>query len=115
MADWNILIRTLETHSGPEKWHATVQAGGGVVIDRLLQRKLRRLAGRRPQSRNPRGASGLISENDLPERSRDIPRPNGGRDCAVSLPGLREGMRKLEPSVYTRVRSLIDVRFLSIT
>ena len=32
-ADWNILIRTMEAHSGPESWFATVQAGGGVVID----------------------------------------------------------------------------------
>jgi len=32
-ADWNILIRTMEAHSGPKLWHATVQAGGGVVID----------------------------------------------------------------------------------
>jgi anthranilate synthase/aminodeoxychorismate synthase-like glutamine amidotransferase len=32
-ADWNILIRTMEARSGPDNWHATVQAGGGVVID----------------------------------------------------------------------------------
>ncbi len=32
-ADWNILIRTMEAHSGPNSWYATVQAGGGVVID----------------------------------------------------------------------------------
>ena len=32
-ADWNILIRTMEARSGPESWYATVQAGGGVVID----------------------------------------------------------------------------------
>lgn len=32
-ADWNILIRTMEAHSGPIEWFATVQAGGGVVFD----------------------------------------------------------------------------------
>ena len=32
-ADWNILIRTMEARSGPDNWYATVQAGGGVVID----------------------------------------------------------------------------------
>ncbi len=32
-ADWNILIRTMEARSGPNSWHATIQAGGGVVID----------------------------------------------------------------------------------
>jgi anthranilate synthase/aminodeoxychorismate synthase-like glutamine amidotransferase len=32
IADWNILIRTLEAHSGPHSWHGTVQAGGGIVI-----------------------------------------------------------------------------------
>ena len=34
-ADWNILIRTLEAHSGPNEWHGVVQAGGGVVIDSI--------------------------------------------------------------------------------
>ncbi|MBL11443.1 MAG: hypothetical protein CMB46_01355 [Euryarchaeota archaeon] len=33
IADWNILIRTLEAHSGPNEWYGTVQAGGGIVID----------------------------------------------------------------------------------
>lgn len=33
IADWNILIRTLEAHSGPNQWYGTVQAGGGIVID----------------------------------------------------------------------------------
>jgi len=33
IADWNILIRTLEAYSGPNEWHGTVQAGGGIVID----------------------------------------------------------------------------------
>jgi len=32
-ADWNILIRTMEAHSGPTEWYAKVQAGGGVVFD----------------------------------------------------------------------------------
>ena len=32
IADWNILIRTLEAHTGPHCWHGTVQAGGGIVI-----------------------------------------------------------------------------------
>ena len=32
-ADWNILIRTMEAHSGPHEWYAKVQAGGGVVFD----------------------------------------------------------------------------------
>ncbi|MGB1802238.1 MAG: chorismate-binding protein [Candidatus Thalassarchaeaceae archaeon] len=32
-SDWNILIRTMEARSGPDSWFATVQAGGGVVID----------------------------------------------------------------------------------
>jgi len=32
-ADWNILIRTMEARSGLDSWYATVQAGGGVVID----------------------------------------------------------------------------------
>lgn len=32
-ADWNILIRTMEARSGPDSWYATIQAGGGVVID----------------------------------------------------------------------------------
>ena len=31
-SEWNILIRTLEAHSGPDSWHGTVQAGGGIVI-----------------------------------------------------------------------------------
>jgi len=33
VADWNILIRTLEAYSGPNNWYGTVQAGGGIVID----------------------------------------------------------------------------------
>ena len=32
ISDFNILIRTLEAHSGPNLWHGRVQAGGGIVI-----------------------------------------------------------------------------------
>ena len=32
ISDFNILIRTLESHSGPSQWHGRVQAGGGIVI-----------------------------------------------------------------------------------
>lgn len=32
ISDFNILIRTLEAHSGPNHWHGQVQAGGGIVI-----------------------------------------------------------------------------------
>jgi len=35
-ARWNILIRTLEAHRGVDPatdWHATVQAGGGIVVE----------------------------------------------------------------------------------
>ena len=62
MADWNILIRTLEAHSGPEKWHATVQAGGGVVIGSSPAEEVEEARWKAvPQSRNPRGALGLGS------------------------------------------------------
>ena len=32
ISEFNILIRTLEAHSGPNNWHGRVQAGGGIVI-----------------------------------------------------------------------------------
>ncbi|MDE0953423.1 MAG: chorismate-binding protein [Candidatus Poseidoniales archaeon] len=32
ISEFNILIRTLEAHSGPNNWHGKVQAGGGIVI-----------------------------------------------------------------------------------
>ena len=32
ISEFNILIRTLESHSGPNQWHGRVQAGGGIVI-----------------------------------------------------------------------------------
>ena len=32
ISEFNILIRTLEAHSGPINWHGRVQAGGGIVI-----------------------------------------------------------------------------------
>jgi len=32
ISEFNILIRTLEAHSGPTSWHGRVQAGGGIVI-----------------------------------------------------------------------------------
>ena len=32
ISEFNILIRTLEAHSGPTNWHGRVQAGGGIVI-----------------------------------------------------------------------------------
>ena len=32
ISEFNILIRTLEAHSGPNHWHGRVQAGGGIVI-----------------------------------------------------------------------------------
>ena len=32
ISEFNILIRTLESHSGPTNWHGRVQAGGGIVI-----------------------------------------------------------------------------------
>jgi len=34
-SEWNILIRTLESHSGPNSWYGTVQAGGGIVNDSI--------------------------------------------------------------------------------
>ncbi len=32
ISEFNILIRTLESHSGPNQWFGRVQAGGGIVI-----------------------------------------------------------------------------------
>ena len=32
-SQWNILIRTMEAHHRQDSWFATVQAGGGLVID----------------------------------------------------------------------------------
>ncbi len=33
ISQWNILIRTLEAHQRNDSWYATVQAGGGLVIE----------------------------------------------------------------------------------
>ena len=35
ISEWNILIRTLESHSAPNSWYGTVQAGGGIVNDSI--------------------------------------------------------------------------------
>ena len=32
ISEFNILIRTLESHSGPTNWYGRVQAGGGIVV-----------------------------------------------------------------------------------
>lgn len=32
ISEFNILIRTLEAHSGPNNWYGKVQSGGGIVI-----------------------------------------------------------------------------------
>ena len=66
IADWNILIRTLEAHSGPEKWHATVQAGGGIVIGSSPAEEVEEARWKASKwSQSQHGASGLVSQTRI--------------------------------------------------
>ena len=83
---------------------------------RLLPRRLRRLAGRHAVTESAWGFRTGFTENDLPEREVGIfPVPTGEGSVQSLLPGLRGGDEGLESSVYTHVRSLIGVPFLSTT
>ena len=73
IADWNILIRTLEAHSGPEKWHATVQAGGGIVIGSTPAEEVEEARWKAAAvTESAWGFRTGFSDKDLPERSIGI-------------------------------------------
>lgn len=40
ISEWNILIRTLESHFVPNSWYGTVQAGGGIVHDSIPSKEV---------------------------------------------------------------------------
>ena len=93
VADWNILIRTLEAHSGPEKWHATVQAGGGVVIGSSPAEEVEEARWKAAAvTESAWGFRTGFTENDLPEREVGIfPVPTGEGSVQSLMPGLRGG------------------------
>ncbi len=73
IADWSILIRTLEAHSGPNEWYGTVQAGGGIVIDSLPSEEVEEA--RWKAAALTEAAWGFrtgFSSEDLPEREVEI-------------------------------------------
>ena len=92
LADWNILIRTLEAHSGPERWHATVQAGGGVVIgsspaDEVEEARWKAAA----VTESAWGFRTGFTDKDLPEREVGIfPIPEGVESVSSLIPGINE-------------------------
>ena len=90
IADWNILIRTLEAHSGPEKWHATVQAGGGIVIGSSPAEEVEEARWKAAAvTESAWGFRTGFSNKDLPERGVEIyPVPEHGGIIDHLSPGL---------------------------
>ncbi|RCH76665.1 MAG: hypothetical protein DBX04_00515 [Candidatus Poseidoniales archaeon] len=90
IADWNILIRTLEAHSGPENWHGTVQAGGGIVIGSSPAEEVEEARWKAAAvTESAWGFRTGFSNNDLPERGVDIyPVPSKGGIIDHLTPGI---------------------------
>ena len=97
VADWNILIRTLEAHSGPERWHATVQAGGGVVIGSSPAEEVEEARWKAAAvTESAWGFRTGFKDNDLPEREVGIfPVPDGIEGVESLRPGLRKESSKI--------------------
>lgn len=95
IADWNILIRTLEAHSGPDKWHATVQAGGGIVIGSSPAEEVEEARWKAAAvTESAWGFRTGFSSKDLPEREVEIhPVPEYGELIERLNPGqiVKEG------------------------
>jgi anthranilate synthase/aminodeoxychorismate synthase-like glutamine amidotransferase len=99
VADWNILIRTLEAHSGPENWHATVQAGGGIVIGSSPAEEVEEARWKAAAvTESAWGFRTGFSNDDLPERDVSI-FPVPLQEGAVSQ--LRPGRRSTGNKIGT--------------
>ncbi len=90
IADWNILIRTLEAHSGPDNWYATVQAGGGIVIGSSPAEEVEEARWKAAAvTESAWGFRTGFSNRDLPERGMEIyPVPSQGGIIDHLRPGI---------------------------
>jgi len=72
-SEWNILIRTLESHSGPNSWYGTVQAGGGIVNDSIPSKEVEESRWKAAAITEATwGFRTGFSGTDLPERNMKI-------------------------------------------
>jgi len=72
-SEWNILIRTLEAHSGPKNWQGTVQAGGGIVFGSIPSEEVEEARWKAASILEATwGFKTGFTEIDLPERSVEM-------------------------------------------
>ena len=104
-ADWNILIRTMEARSGPESWYATVQAGGGVVIDSNPADEVEEARWKAAAVTEATwGFRTGFSSEELPEREVGI----------LPLPKVEGALGRISPGLPKKSNSKIDYHVLLV-
>jgi len=88
ISEFNILIRTLEAHSGPNKWHGRVQAGGGIVIGSNSSSEVQEARWKATAITDSTwGFRTGFSAEDLPKRDVEI----------IPIPEVNQPVSKLKP------------------
>tara|TARA_B100000941_G_scaffold282608_1_gene251255 strand:+ start:7 stop:1479 length:1473 start_codon:yes stop_codon:yes gene_type:complete len=104
-ADWNILIRTMEAHSGPESWFAMVQAGGGVVIDSNPAAEVEEARWKAAAVTEATwGFRTGFSSEELPEREVGI----------LPLPKVKGALGRISPGLPKQIRLETDAHVLLV-
>ena len=104
-ADWNILIRTMEARSGPESWYATVQAGGGIVIDSNPADEVEEARWKAAAVTEATwGFRTGFSSEELPEREVGI----------LPLPKVEGALGRISPGLPKKSNSKIDYHVLLV-
>ena len=104
-ADWNILIRTMEAHSGPDSWYATVQAGGGVVIDSNPAAEVEEARWKAAAVTEATwGFRTGFSSEELPERKVGI----------LPLPKVEGALGRITPGMLKKFESQTDAHVLLV-